>query len=268
MFRKAAAYPGFGDWLALAAAIAVSLLLYAVGKERRADAAVILRGTLLYPYRLVMENAPPRDELQTEMASLRYQLATANREVARCASERVELRRLRTQLDYMERREEPLLPARVLAVTTIRQGEQLILERGERHGLYVDQPLLGVHGELVGKVVDVRERESTAQTLRHEALSVMVRLKRTRDVGCLRWSPLQRLLSLEGIGLDETVFPGDTVVTSGHSWIFPADIRVGEIVSVRDDSTALVKVILVEPAADFDRLEEAFLLAPNATLRE
>jgi rod shape-determining protein MreC len=56
------------------------------------------------------------------------------------------------------------------------------------------------------------------------------------------------------------VKPGDIVMTSGYSNLYPPDIRVGIVSSVQDQPSALFKTIVLEPGIDFVKLEEVFVL--------
>ena len=56
---------------------------------------------------------------------------------------------------------------------------------------------------------------------------------------------------------------GDTVVTSGFGGIYPKGIPVGSIVSQHSDDTGLLKVALIEPAVDFQRLEDVAIITAS-----
>jgi rod shape-determining protein MreC len=57
---------------------------------------------------------------------------------------------------------------------------------------------------------------------------------------------------------DNSVNPGDRIVTSGMDRIFPRDLPVGTIADIKAGST--FKQIRVRPAANLERLEEVFVL--------
>ncbi|MBD3237352.1 MAG: hypothetical protein GF330_11650 [Candidatus Eisenbacteria bacterium] len=72
---------------------------------------------------------------------------------------------------------------------------------------------------------------------------------------------MRRELRMEGVPIQAVVETGTLVLTSGYGGLFPKGLPIGQVVAVRDDSTALVKEIRITAAADLDRLEEVFLLA-------
>jgi rod shape-determining protein MreC len=267
MVRKGAAYPGIGDWVVLATAVSLSCVFLLAGSDFRFDAARFLRATLFYPFRLVTSYAAVPHEPDDELVQLRLRMAEAGLSDALSREAADENRRLRELLDFARQEQHALAPTQVVGRAADRFGEVLTLARGARDGVCVGQPVLGVEG-LVGVVTGTDARECWVKTLRHGALPVSGMLPETRYVGVLRWSAVRGLLQLEGIRMQSAVAAGEHVVTSGHGRVFPKGVPVGEVVSVRDDSTALVKDILVKPFVDLDRAEELFLLVSAAEVEE
>lgn len=58
----------------------------------------------------------------------------------------------------------------------------------------------------------------------------------------------------------DTVTEGDVLVTSGMGGRFPADLVVGRIARVAESRRGMFQEVLVEPAVDFSRVEEVFIL--------
>ncbi len=265
MVRKGPAYPGIGDWVALAVTGALSLFLLFSGTGSRIQAARVLRGSILYPFRLVILQACRPDDREGQIMGLRQRLALSRLDEAVWRESIRENERLRDLFDFAKREERALMPSQILGRTMDRFGEVLTLARGERDGVCEGQAVLGIEG-LVGVVTAADGGECWVKTLRHGALPVSGMLQDSRYVGTVRWSPARRLLRLEGIPLQSEVGVGEQVITSGYGQVFPKGIPVGRVVSVMDDSTGLVKRILVRPFVDLDRAEEFFLLEPEATM--
>ncbi|MCK4302941.1 MAG: rod shape-determining protein MreC [Candidatus Eisenbacteria sp.] len=263
MVRRGADYPGIGDWVVLGLVVSVSLALLLPGTAFRLNAAKLLRGSVLYPFRLVLffNSAPqePADELEL----LRYELATQRLIDSTHQAAMQDNERLREQLGFARRAQHELTPAQIVGRAPDRWGEILIISRGSREGACVGRPILGVEG-LIGVIVSTEEGKSWVKTLRHGALQVCGMLQDGRYVGMLSWNAAQGLLDMEGIPIQSQVSTGEMVITSGYGGVFPKALRIGEVVSVRDDSTSLVKHILVRPLVDLDRTEEVFLLVSGA----
>jgi rod shape-determining protein MreC len=68
---------------------------------------------------------------------------------------------------------------------------------------------------------------------------------------------------LEEVLLEETVKPGDRVVTSGEAGAFPRDLDVGRVTRVTRPPVGMYQQVEIRPAVDFARLDEVLVvLAP------
>jgi rod shape-determining protein MreC len=98
------------------------------------------------------------------------------------------------------------------------------------------------------------------RTLRNGILQVSAMLSGSRHAGMLAWNPVEGRLALTGIPMHAEVGRGEEVITSGFGGIFPKGLPIGDVVGVGNDSTALVKRVIVRPRTDFIETEEVFLL--------
>ncbi len=264
MVRKGPPYPGLWDWVVLIMVLGVSVALLMSPLGFRVEAARALRATCFYPLRLVMYfssslNDHPVDEIPVSEIRLRSQI-----DRAKCEEALMENERLRKLLDFSQTENRQLLLTQVIGRSPDRFGEVIDIARGENDGVVIGQSVLGTEG-LVGVVTATDSRESWVKTLRNDGFGASGLLQQTRHIGALRWNPAVHLLNLEGIPIEASVDSGEVVITSGFGRIFPKGLPVGEVVEVRNDSTNLVKEILVRPYVDFNRIEEVFLLNENAT---
>ncbi|MEJ2756953.1 MAG: rod shape-determining protein MreC [Anaerolineales bacterium] len=67
-------------------------------------------------------------------------------------------------------------------------------------------------------------------------------------------------LGLDLIAQDEKVEPGDLILTSGLGGVYPQDILVGQVASVRSSATELFQQGAVQPAVDFNRLDVVLVI--------
>ena len=65
---------------------------------------------------------------------------------------------------------------------------------------------------------------------------------------------------------DAVLHAGDMVTTSGLGGVYPSAIPIGQILSVTVDKTRSLQTATLRPAADFDHLEEAFVIQPAPPL--
>jgi rod shape-determining protein MreC len=89
--------------------------------------------------------------------------------------------------------------------------------------------------------------------------AVNVRLSATQTDVMLTGSVTGEL-SLEMIPQDITVKPGDLVLTSGLGGTYPADIVVGQVVSVRKRETDLFQTASVQPSANLSALRAVLII--------
>ena len=59
---------------------------------------------------------------------------------------------------------------------------------------------------------------------------------------------------------DHDVRVGDVLITSGLGGVYPKGLRIGEISEVPDPGSRLLGAAIVEPAVDYGRLEQIFVM--------
>ena len=94
---------------------------------------------------------------------------------------------------------------------------------------------------------------------------VSARLQKSREIGVVGWSG-NLWLDLYYIPKDVEVEPGEVVITSGLSRIYPKGIKIGVVAEVKEKEYELFKEIKVKPAVNFNQLEDVFVVLVNDTL--
>lgn len=202
------------------------------------------------------------DELEAENAALVAQ----NEELRAAAHLRSELeaenRRLRAALEYRERAEFKLLPAEILSRDTESWWSSVKINRGFAAGVDTAQPVLS-GGGLVGRTTTVAKDISIVVLLTDENCRVAARVEGTNEQGILSGRRVAGSttpeLVLGFLNRDAKLEPGMKVYTAGVSGgVFPAGIPLGVIKEFR--SRELDGQAIVEPAADFSKLEDVFVV--------
>jgi len=136
-------------------------------------------------------------------------------------------------------------------------SQTIYLDRGERDGIRRNMGVITPDG-VVGKVIE--SYKDTAQVLlltdTHSGVGAMMVESRVQKPVGGTGEPLLQLKYVSNE--DNSVNPGDRIVTSGTDRIFPGDLPVGTIADIKPGST--FKQIRVKPAANLERLEEVFVL--------
>jgi rod shape-determining protein MreC len=134
----------------------------------------------------------------------------------------------------------------------------LTLNVGSKAGIAPDMPIISEQG-LVGKVIAVGDDYSLAQVLFNKDFRAGAKIQESRVDGILAWEGGTQL-SLTNVPKTQEVHTGDVVITSGYSSVFPADITIGIVSSVRQKPGTLFHEISVFPAVDFAALEQVFVI--------
>ncbi|MFO8044002.1 MAG: rod shape-determining protein MreC [Alkalispirochaeta sp.] len=175
--------------------------------------------------------------------------------------------RLREQLEFAARTDESALAAQIIArESSTGFFSSFTINRGERHGVEVNQAVIAfVGGEegLVGRVDEVSGGTAVIVPVFAPGSYIGARLERSRHVGLLQGSGVAAdALAMQYVPRDarNEIRYGDLVITSGLNSIFPPEIPIGRVLRVSAPSWDTSLVIEVEPVVDFSRLEYVFVL--------
>jgi rod shape-determining protein MreC len=111
----------------------------------------------------------------------------------------------------------------------------------------------------VGKISATSSGYSIGQILFNRRMRVSAKIQRTRVDGIIEWEGGVNL-SLKNVAKTLDVQPGDVVVTSEYSSLYPEGIRIGTVVSAAQIPGSLFQHVEVAPSVDFVTLEEVFIM--------
>lgn len=174
---------------------------------------------------------------------------------------RREVERLRALLELREQIEHPTKAARVISRGAGGTPMILLLDRGQREGITLHQPVITQRG-VVGKIIESAPGVSKVQTILDPNAGVAALIQRTRVQGILVGEG-DGLCRLEFISRLSNVEVGDVVVTSGLDRIHPKGIILG-VVTALGEGEGLTRMVEVRPEIDFMSLEEVLVLQPGA----
>lgn len=148
--------------------------------------------------------------------------------------------------------------ANVVKSFTDRQTNTITIDRGRRHGIKVGMGIVTENG-IIGIVNAVSERYSQVVSFLSKGQTVSARIKPSGAFGPMNWTGTDRRTALmHEVSIHSEVAPGDTVVSSGFSSIYPAGIPLGTVVSsdILNGSALEVKVRLFE---DFGTIHTVYV---------
>lgn len=129
----------------------------------------------------------------------------------------------------------------------------IIINRGSNDDIRRGMPVVTNQG-LVGRVDAVIADAARVQLITDPASAVNVYLQ-TADTSAILSGSVTGDVSLDLISQNVTVESGDLILTSGLGGGYPADLIIGQIVTVRSLEFELFQQATVQPAVDFSRLE-------------
>ena len=196
-----------------------------------------------------------------EVATLRLQNAELEAEVARLQQELIGLREQAAEADILAAlldfaRTSP--QSRYVAASVIGRDaspflRSLWIGAGTDTGIARGMPVVNQSG-LVGRVVEVYPSASRISLLIDPNEAVNVRLQQSRADGVTAAQPNGEL-RVDLIDQNAEVGDGELVLTSGLGGNYPADIPVGQVISVRKRDYELFQQAVITPSVAFDELE-------------
>lgn len=197
--------------------------------------------------------------LKNEVVQLRQQNVTA-------AEYAAENERLRNLLGYKQAASQfDLMAAQVIGREQATWTSMIVVNRGSSDGVAKNMPVVAEKG-LVGLVTEVAPNAAKVQLILDPRCSVgtLVQRPESRVAGIVQGSSEDALKpNMINIPKNSDVLTGDIVITSGFGGIFPKGIMVGTIKALRDDGGGLLEIAAVEPAVDFQRLEDVLIITAS-----
>lgn len=201
-----------------------------------------------------------------DVARLRQRNLELEAEVSRLQSEVIELQQqlaetrvLSALVDFARAHpENRYVAASVIGRDPSPFVKYVIINRGSDDGLRHGMPVVTAQG-LVGRVTAVTSGAARVQLITDPDSSVNIRLEPTAAEGILIGS-LTGKLSLDMIPQEASMQVGNLVLTSGLGGNYPANILIGQVISVNPQKTGLFQTADVQPTVDFSRLEIVLII--------
>lgn len=197
--------------------------------------------------------------LRNEVEQLRVQNLEASEALA-------ENERLRTLLGYRQMMTQfDMVGARVIGRDSATWSSVIIIDRGQKDGVNTDMTVVTEKG-LVGHILEAGWNTSKVQLILDPRSSVgtIVQRAESRVAGIVQGDlDNPTMPQMVNIPKNADVVEGDVIVTSGFGGTYPKGIVVGLVSTLQNDSGGLLKVGLLEPAVDFQKLEDVMVITES-----
>ena len=253
------------------------LLMYFDHRENHLDAVRKGIGVAMYPVRVVVD-APvrlwhwlgaattTRGELQTEVSRLSSERLLTNVRLQRLTALEAENARLRSMLDARSKVRDQVRVAEIMAVDANPYEHNLIIDVGERDGVYDGQAIVDANG-VIGQVIKTGLMTSQAVLISDtdHALPIEVNRNGLRTIA-VGTGEIDRL-ELPFLPNNADIRVGDLLVTSGLGGTFPSGYPVAVVNAVTRIPQQQFADVTATPAAALDQVREVMLIwsAPAKT---
>jgi len=150
--------------------------------------------------------------------------------------------------------------AKVINNSVNRQNNYLTLDKGSNNGIKPEMAVLSSNG-VIGVVKNVSKNFSTVISLLNSNLKISVKLKKSNEVGSLAWDGWDyKRAKLNEIPFHVKLRPGDTIVTSGYSAMFPEGIFVGTVLKSNIPVGSNFYDITIKLSTNFNNISYVYIV--------
>lgn len=170
--------------------------------------------------------------------------------------------RLRSLLDLKESSKHKVLTARIIGRDPSVWFDSSIINRGSLDGVKVNMPVVS-DGGLLGRITAVSPLTAQFDLITKEKSgvgSVVGEVGSSNVLGVVVGSGNRDLLEMKYVAGSADVQPGQVVYTTGQDGIYPAGIKVGEIVEVSSGSATTPHKIFIRPSGGINSMKEVGVL--------
>jgi len=191
-------------------------------------------------------------ELEAENSRLQVQIIELQQQVT-------EAQLLSTLVDYERRHvDNQYIAASVIARDISPFMHYVIIDRGSDDGLRKGMPVI-THQGLVGNIAAVTAGAARVQLINDPGSSINVILQQSEVEGVVN-GQITGEIKLDMVSKNATIQPGELVLTSGLGGKYPANIVIGQVVTIRSDAYSLFQSASVQPAVDFSQLDIVLII--------
>ncbi len=203
--------------------------------------------------------------VREENEALKVQVNELEKENRELSSYKDKIDELRLALNLKAQFDEyTIVGANIIAIDPGNWFNIFKIDIGSKEGIKADFPVVTGSKGLVGRVMSSDLTSSKVLTIIDEGSAVAGWISKSGGGHAIVRGDMflkeQGQCRLDNIPLDVDVEVGDVIETSGLGGIYPKGIMIGKVVEVRKTNSEMNRYAIIQPAADFKRLEEVYVL--------
>lgn len=191
--------------------------------------------------------------------------------------------RLKGLLDLKEKSQYKVLTARIIGRDPSVWFDSSIINRGSLDGVKLNMPIV-TDGGLVGRVTAVSPLTAQIDLITYNKSklgAVIGEVGVSNALGVISGTSKKEILEMKYVPGSIEVKVGDAIFTTGQDGIYPAGLKIGEVVEVRSGSATVPHQIFIHPSGKLNSMQEVGVLIyeppprpefekslPNATTKE
>ncbi len=162
--------------------------------------------------------------------------------------------------DTVYRQRYQYLTAEVVDNSVTLRSNYIILDRGSKQGVAPDMGVIGASG-IIGIVREVSDNFCVVMSVLHKDTKISASVKKDGTFGQLLWNGGDyRTADLIDLPTHSKIAKGDTLVSSGYSYIFPAGLMIGTITDFRVEQGDHFYIIPFKFSVDFNALQYVYVV--------
>lgn len=178
--------------------------------------------------------------------------------------------RLRGLLDLKEKSKYKVVNARIIGRDPSIWFDSSIVNRGSMDGVKLNMPVV-TNGGLVGRVTAVGPLTAQVDLITRDKSGVggvVGEISGSNALGVISGTSKQNVVEMRYVAGSVDVQVGQIVYTSGQDGIYPAGLKIGEIVEVVTGSATTPHKIFVKPSSGIDSMQEVAILLYEPPAKE
>ncbi len=199
---------------------------------------------------------------QSENDILKQRIQDLEIKVQNSKSLTVENERLKSLLGLKEQSAYKTLSSQIIGRDSSAWFDTSIINRGSLDGVKLNMPIV-TNGGLVGRVTAVSPLTAQVALITKDKSglgAVVGELGTSNALGVVSGNGKKELLEMGYVPGSVEVKAGEGVYTTGQDGIYPANLKIGEVVEVRAGSATVAQQIFIQPSAKLSSMQEVVVL--------